>query len=199
MPVSGRALAVLAGGRAERLGGLIKPLLKRPDGRTLIDHLLSVLSPLVDETLIVAPAELAALFSGRVIEDPGSGPGLALAAAARATSRDTLLLVAGDHVAPSAELAERLLAHGSAVVSLDGVLQPTFASYSTRAVRAIDPALQSLRAVLAAVDPFVIDAHQLDAAMLASFEDVDTAADLVRHGLSSDGVPTWSHLAGDQG
>jgi molybdopterin-guanine dinucleotide biosynthesis protein A len=195
------ALVVLAGGRGRRLGGAIKPLLVRPDGRTLLAHLCDVLSPLADETLIVAPRAIAHLFAGRVVEDPGQGPGLALAAAARATASDLILLTAGDQPSPSATLAELLLAKandGGTVVTIDGILQPTFAAYSAAAVRAIDPPETSLRGTCAAIDPFVIDARELDPAMLAAFDDVDTPADLERYRLSLEGVPTWSHLAGEE-
>lgn len=192
-----RALVVLAGGRGRRLGGAIKPLLVRPDGSTLVAHLCDVLSPLVDETLIVAPFAIAHLFEGRVVEDPGQGPGLALAAAARAVSSGTILLAAGDQPHPSAALAERLLASAldrCAVVTIGGVLQPTFAAFATAAVRAIDPPQTSLRGTCEAIGPFVIDARELDPAMLAAFDDVDMPEDVKRHALSLVGVPTWSHL-----
>jgi molybdopterin-guanine dinucleotide biosynthesis protein A len=192
------SLVVLAGGRGERLGGLVKPLLVRPDGRTLIEHLIATLSPLAAETLIVAPEALAPMFSGTVVRDLGEGPGLALAAAARAAGGDRLLVAAGDQPSPSAELARRLLRSGeSAVVSLHGVLQPAFAVYARRAVLAIDPAPASLRAVLAAIAPTVIDAGELPASLLPAFDDVDTEDDVARHGLSTEGVPTWSHLAAE--
>jgi molybdopterin-guanine dinucleotide biosynthesis protein A len=197
-----RTLVVLAGGRGERLGGIVKPLLVRPDGRTLIEHLIATLGPLVDDTMIVAPAGIAPLFAGRVVEDPGEGPGLALGRAVREARGEHLLLVAGDHVAPSAELAERLLAAAGdtgAIVSIEGVLQPAFAAFSTRALARIDPPPRSLTKFAEAIDPVVIDARTLDPELLPSFADVDTEADLSRWGLSTEGVPTWSHLAGRPG
>jgi len=182
-----RALVVLAGGRGERLGGLVKPLLVRPDGRTLIDHLLAALSPLADETLIVAPRAIASLVSASIL-DPGEGPGVALSLAARATACDQILLCAGDQVSPDRALAERLLDAGkSAAVRLGGILQPAFAVYETARVRAIDPPPRSLRGILAAIDPVVIEEEP---SMAAAFEDADTEDDVARHRLSKRGVPT---------
>jgi molybdopterin-guanine dinucleotide biosynthesis protein A len=194
------SLVVLAGGRGERLGGLVKPLLIRPDGRTLIDHLVRTLSPLAGETLIVAPPELVPLFAGDVVSDPGEGPGLALAAAARVARGERLLVVAGDHVSPSAELARMLLdAKETAAIAVEGVLQPTFAVVARESVVAMDPPPRSLRAALVAVKPHVIDARALPPALLDALADVDTEEDLRRWQLSTEGVPTWSHLAAREG
>ncbi len=209
LPLSA-ALVVLAGGRAARLQGLVKPLLVRSDGRTLLAHLLEALAPLVEETVIVAPAAIAGLFPGRVIEDPGRGPGIALITAARALSQPRILAAAGDLVTPSPALGAHLLAspHPAAVVSKDGVLQPAFAAYSTAPLAGLasrddlppggaSGRLSSLRACLSALGAFVIDAGDLAPEMLHAFDDVDTPADVVRALLSTAGVPTWPHLAAD--
>lgn len=181
------ALAVLAGGRADRLGGVIKPLLVRPDGRTLLEAVIETLGPLAGETLVVAPDPIASHFAPhRIIRDPGQGPGLALGAAARATRADLLLCCGGDQISPSRGLAERMLAEaeGQDAVAVAG--QPLFAVYRSAAVRRIDPPPRSLKAYLER-----LGGRRLSDADPLAFSDVDTEEDVLRHHLSKIGVPTW--------
>jgi molybdopterin-guanine dinucleotide biosynthesis protein A len=181
------ALAVLAGGRSDRLGGVIKPLLVRPDGRTVLEAVIETLGPLAGETLVVAPDAIASYFAPhRVVRDPGQGPGFALDSAARATQADLLLCCGGDQISPSRGLAERMLAEaeGQDAVAVAG--QPLFAVYRSTAVRRIDPPLRSLKAYLER-----LGGRRLSHGDALAFSDVDTEEDRVRYRLSKIGVPTW--------
>lgn len=181
------ALAVLAGGRGARLGGLIKPLLVRRDGRTLVGAVIETLSPLADETLVVAPRPIARHFAPyRVVHDPGTGPGHALAAAARATEAELLLCCGGDQLSPSRDLAARMLAAAADQDAVAVTGQPLFAVYRAPAVRRVDPPFASLRAYVRHLSGLRLEADDT-----AAFADVDTEEDLERHGLSRAGVPTW--------
>lgn len=98
MPGAPVTAAILAGGRATRLGGVMKPLLEI-GGRRILDRQLDVLGPLVDEVILVANEAGPFASSGlRVVPDrrPGLGPLAGLEAALEATSHAEVLLVAGD-------------------------------------------------------------------------------------------------------
>lgn len=107
-------LAILAGGRGERMGGALKALLVRPDGLTILDALARTLGPRVRETWLVAPGpRLAALDPGGRLEgvaDAGAGPAEALRAAAAVSRARWLLAVGADQPRPTARLLDRLLA-----------------------------------------------------------------------------------------
>ena len=123
------AAAIVAGGRARRLGGAIKPLLL-VDGRRIIDRQLDVLAPLFPAlAIVVADAasrdQFRALALARrpgvdVICDrpgPGHGPlaGIDAALAWLPAGFDAVVCVGGDmpHLAP-ALLAHLRDAHGTA-------------------------------------------------------------------------------------
>src|SRR4051812_10933938 len=97
-----RAAAILAGGRARRLGGVHKGLLL-VDGEPIVARQLRQLAAHAGELLIVANdvaayAEVAAQHGARVVVDlhPGDGPLAGLEAALSATGAPELLLVACD-------------------------------------------------------------------------------------------------------
>jgi molybdopterin-guanine dinucleotide biosynthesis protein A len=83
--------AILAGGRSSRFGGFPKGALRRPDGSTVVGHLLRVLDGVgVDERVIVANPSHAYGDAGcPVIHDrlPGLGPLGGIEAALRHFSR----------------------------------------------------------------------------------------------------------------
>ena len=100
MTAAGGAVAILAGGRARRLGGVVKPLLL-VEGQRIIDRQLAVLRHLFDRIVIVAnePAPFADLGVA-VIPDrrgPGLGPLAGIdAALAFFSSAPAVVCVAGD-------------------------------------------------------------------------------------------------------
>ena len=105
------AAAILAGGRARRMGGVAKPLLE-VDGRAIVDRLVDALAPYAGE-IVVAVADVAQAPPGlRAIVDvvPGAGPLAGLAAARAAVAAPWLVAVAGDMPYVTAEVIAALLA-----------------------------------------------------------------------------------------
>ena len=195
LPVSDVTLAVVAGGRGRRMGGVSKPRLVHPDGGTLIERLLLALEPLVESTLIVAPAAIAPAFEPlcattapvprRLVFDPGRGPPHAVATVAREVETPWLAAVAADLVKPDRDLLRRLLERRTpdfdAVVPVaDGFAQPLFAVYRTSVLCTEPPA--TLMAWLAALRTLRLTMNAEDA---ASLTDVDTPEDAARYGLST--------------
>ncbi len=89
---------ILAGGRATRMGGAIKPLLV-VDGATILDRQLAVLAPRFAEIIISASDESALARPGvRVVADelPGLGPLAGLAAGMAAARHPLIFAVGGD-------------------------------------------------------------------------------------------------------
>ncbi len=110
--------AILAGGRATRLGGVAKPLLT-VGGERIVDRQVALLARLAREVILVAPSPLAGV-QARAVPDrrPGRGPLAGLEAALLASDADALLVVAGDMPA----LAPSLLAHLAAAPEADAVV-----------------------------------------------------------------------------
>ena len=130
-----RAAAILAGGRAQRLGGVHKGLLVI-DGEPIAARQLRLLAPHADELLVIANdadayAAVAAAGHARVVRDlhPGQGPLAGLEAALAATSASELLLVACD--LPFVDVAALVAAPPAlAVIARAGdVVQPLCARY----------------------------------------------------------------------
>lgn len=136
--------AILAGGRARRLGGVCKPLLE-VGGRRIVDRVREVLVPLCDEVVLVGDAALLGDVGLRVVPDrrPGLGPLAGLEAALEETAGDALLLVGGDMPLIERSLLERLLVAdpGAAAVCFAGEQgsEPLCARYS----RALLPAVRA--------------------------------------------------------
>ena len=182
-------LVVMAGGRGQRLGGVIKPQLQWPDGTSLLDRLLMRLTPYARETLIVAPAEVqSALEVGHPrVDDLGDGPAIATAAASGAVQTGWMALVAGDLVNPQASVLARLIALrapklDAVVPVVDGFDQPLFALYRTQALSVSKKASarpRSFKAWLQQLETHRVSMdHERDA-----FKDVDTPEDLKMYGL----------------
>lgn len=96
---------ILAGGRARRLGGALKPLLL-VDGETILARQRAVLAPRVAEIVIAVagPGPLAEQGVRAVVDTVAdAGPLAGLAAGLAASPRPWLLAVAGDmpHLAPA--------------------------------------------------------------------------------------------------
>lgn len=199
-------VVLLAGGRGERLGGVTKPLLRGRDGQTLLARNLEAYGS-AGRVVVLAPAPLHEALSaalalapgGRtfgavpplasghrveLLEDPGQGPGQALAAALPHLRGEWTFLAAADHPAPAARLCTRLYqaAQGrdGAQVFSGGQAQPMPGMYRRAALK--QPA-RSLRAWLAALDLSVLGAESLTPEERAALVDVDTPEDLARSGL----------------
>jgi molybdopterin-guanine dinucleotide biosynthesis protein A len=190
---------VLAGGRARRLGGVSKPLL-RHGATTLLERALSAAAT-ADRTVVVGPSVPADLLHGadRVQEDPPfSGPVAALAAALAHLDRpdrpEWLLLLAADLVDP-APAVEQLLIEAitaddtvASFLAIDDGGRPQLLLGLHR-TRALTEALRHLpetsgaavRALLAPLPRVLVRVPP------GSTEDVDDADSAARHDIA---VPT---------
>jgi molybdopterin-guanine dinucleotide biosynthesis protein A len=105
------AAAILAGGRARRMGGVAKPLLE-VGGRAILDRLIDALAPHAGE-IVVAVADPAQAPPGlRAVVDasPGAGPLAGIAAARAAIAAPWMIAVAGDMPYVTADVIAALLA-----------------------------------------------------------------------------------------
>jgi ribosomal-protein-alanine N-acetyltransferase len=186
-------LVILAGGRGERMGGVVKPLLRREDGRTILEGIDRALSPLCARTLLVAPADLLPVLDPEArfvdVADEGEGPARALMTAAAAARAEWLFVVAGDQPRMSAALWARLAgettrdAVDAVVAEVDGRRQPLGALYRRAALVALSELPTSLQGMLDRLRTRVVDALALGAEECAAFEDADTPADATRLSL----------------
>ncbi|MFQ5995855.1 MAG: molybdenum cofactor guanylyltransferase MobA [Acidiferrobacterales bacterium] len=128
---------VLAGGRARRMGGIDKGLLTL-NGRPMIEHVLDVLRPQVDNIIINANRnqERYQAFGYEVVPDKVGeyfGPLAGMASAMEATSTKYILTVPCDSPLISDDLTARLYAalldnNAEIAVAHDGErMQPVFA------------------------------------------------------------------------
>jgi molybdopterin-guanine dinucleotide biosynthesis protein A len=181
-------IVLLAGGEGRRLGGLPKPLLRGPDGRTLLERALWAYRA-YGVAWVVAPQVLhpplrAVSPSFRLLDDPGEGPAVALQVVWPALSAEWIWVAAADHPDPEVRLVERLrlaaAGHAGAQVLRQGIAQPMPGIY--RRTAWAGPA-RSLRALFAPLDLAQIDEAELTPSERASLEDVDLPTDVSRHGL----------------
>lgn len=197
-PLEVSAIAILAGGRGRRLGGVIKALLVR-DGSTLLERAVNALrlseGEGTAELVVAAPRDIAARFNAgpyRVVFDPGEGPAHALVEVAHQVSAGWVFAAAVDHVFWTSALVNELRWEAQAgidavLVSNDGVLQPFGALYRTEAIRAAAAHLTrgSLAMLRARMVVRVLDGGRLSDAVLRAFLDVDRPDDLVRLGVDA--------------
>jgi molybdopterin-guanine dinucleotide biosynthesis protein A len=150
-------LAILAGGKGERLGGVAKGLLVH-QGLTFIEHLLS-LETLCREALIVSGDPSYDRFGARRVEDldPGHGAPGGVVTALLCARTPQVLVVACDMPFVTREAARKLIAAvGPADVTCHaraGQLEPMLAVYRASLGprwRARLPEHPSLRALIAA-------------------------------------------------
>ncbi|MCC7370407.1 MAG: molybdenum cofactor guanylyltransferase [Chloroflexi bacterium] len=141
-PVESLTLAILAGGRGSRMGGVDKASLV-VGGRTLLERQLATAGPLASEIIIVANDDVLAGDSRyRVIRDPDPHAGVlpALLAALDAATAPALLLLACDmpfvHRSVCELLLELLEHHDAVVPDVGGHLQPMLAAYRVESCRA---------------------------------------------------------------
>lgn len=190
LPPLSLALAIAAGGRGRRLGGCIKPLLRTPDGVSVVRRQLARLAPGAHEVwLSVTPAVAAALAREVCVPqvlDPGEGPARALAAVAQQARAPWILWIGGDQPAVTPALISRLAAArqpgcGAVVARVGGFRCPLPGLYQTAAVRALDPdtlAGASLQGVLDRLG--AVEVEGVEAAEVAS---INTPEDRARAGL----------------
>jgi molybdopterin-guanine dinucleotide biosynthesis protein A len=195
-PVATVAAAILAGGRARRLGGAVKPLLL-VEGRRILDRQLDVLRPLFGTIVLVANeraafADLDLGFELPIIADrvgSGYGPlgGIDAALAFVRPPIEAVVCVAGDmpFLQPAVLRALRdAPAAGVVVPRLAGRPEPLCARYDRSFAPTIAEAIAAGRlAVHAALEGFGVTFLEEPALRaldptLRTFVNVNTAADL---------------------
>lgn len=142
--------AILAGGRARRLGGARKALLEI-DGRAILDRQLEVLAPRASRVAaVLAAADDDEPFVRRglaVLRDPieGAGPMAGLAAALAWADGEPLLALACDMPFIDERVVDLVVARSRgadlAVPIADGRVQPLLACYGARCRALVDSAL----------------------------------------------------------
>ena len=148
---------------------------------------------LADAVVVSATARvrdaIGAVCARPQIIDDGEGPGRAVGRVAAETCAHWLLVVGGDHPAPCAALAARLVAAARSeddgvAVRIDGRLQPLWALYRRAAVQGA----RSLTGVLESLAPREIDGAALTAEERAAFGGINTPVDLARWGAQVPGA-----------
>ncbi|WP_237358176.1 molybdenum cofactor guanylyltransferase [Rathayibacter tritici] len=193
---------VLAGGRATRLGGAIKPLLPHRDSTLLGTALAAVHG--AERRVVAGPQALASALDGaeHVQEDPPfGGPVAGLAAALplldRPDAPEWVVVLAADLVAPGPAVQRLLEDAASAVqdsllaVDTDGRAQQLLGVHRRRslvdALAALgDPHGASVRALLRGLP------LRLVSVPAGSTDDVDAPTDALRHGIDLSG-PLGAH------
>lgn len=135
------AAAIIAGGRARRLGGVAKPFLM-VGGRTVADRQLAVLRPIFARVMAVVadPADAAAwgMLGVQAVADrvQDGGPLAGVAAALGAAGGDAVVCVAGDMPFLSPALLRALRERAPDADALaprrNGRAEPLCARYATR-------------------------------------------------------------------
>ena len=143
------SLAILAGGRGERLGGVEKGLL-RVEGRTIIERQLELAAGLA-EVLLITPRPgpytglPLRLISGEL---PGRGPGAGLVAALAASTTPWVLMLGCDMPFVTPKVVELLAAErreGVEVIRFEvgGCSQPLLALYRASLAPALSMQLEA--------------------------------------------------------
>ena len=192
-------LAVIAGGRGERLGGVAKGLL-RVEGQPVLARVLA-LGPLVGDVLLVAnePAPYEG-FGVRTVGDVHMGRGApgGVHAALVGARTEWVLAVACDMPFVTREAVRVLLgarAPGVEAVCFQvaGRVEPLLALYRARLAgpwgRALEAGSPSLRALVAGCHARLLPEHTLRAVdpELRAVVSVNTPEDLTRHGAALPG------------
>jgi molybdopterin-guanine dinucleotide biosynthesis protein A len=194
---------VLAGGTAQRLGGIDKASLE-VSGRTLLDHLIGTLPDTVP-IVVAGPRRPTVRPVTYRVEDPaGSGPVAAIAAALAAISTPHVAVVAVD-IPWSGPVVLRLMdelsdagdaGDAEAIIPIDaqGRRQLLCSAWRTTALAAAldrlgDPGGRSVRAL---VDGVVVRERPLSEDEAVMLADIDTPDDLARE-RQRVGRPTLDH------
>lgn len=183
--------AIVAGGKADRLGGQPKGLLM-VEGRRIVDRQLEVLRAVFDRVFLVAndPAPWAGLGL-EIVPDrvPGAGPlaGLDAALGALAGDEDQVVCVAGDMPFLDAQILTLLRDHPPAqavVPRVAGRPEPLCARYARACLPVVQGALAEGRlktqAVLAELETAYVEESTLRAVdpALKFLTNVNTPEDL---------------------
>ncbi len=154
------AAAIIAGGRARRLGGVAKPFLT-VGSRTVADRQLAILRPVFGRVLaVVAEAADAAAWNMLGVEAvvdgvSGAGPLAGVAAALGAVGPGAVVCVAGDMPFLSAALLQALRDGAPAADALvprrRGRAEPLCARYSARLFQEVEARLAARRLALHAL------------------------------------------------
>jgi molybdopterin-guanine dinucleotide biosynthesis protein A len=168
---------VLTGGKSSRMG-TDKALLRLPDGETLLEHAVAVLSPVASEVRLIGSHEkyLNFALASAIVEDifPDRGPLGGIHAALMSTNTELNLILAVDTPAVSVALLEYLIARSEAsdalvvVPEVDGRRQPLCAVYRKDFYRLAQDSLQAGRnrvdGSFEAASTLIIREHELEAA-----------------------------------
>lgn len=189
-------VVVLAGGRAARLGGASKPLLRHPDGRSLLGVLVEAVRAEGLALVAVAPAARRAALEGALpgpwLDDPGEGPAGGLYAAVAASPRGWLCPVGADHPTPAAGLVRWLAGRAEAgdravaVRRADGGLEPLWSLIDAAAVAAL-PAAERPRSLVRLLEQLgarAVPREDVPEPLRLAFADVDTWAEARAAGLA---------------
>lgn len=185
-----RSAAILAGGRARRLGGHDKSALV-VDGVRFLDRQIAALRPLVADILLVGyPGNIPEACTAVEDRVPGAGPLGAIISALVATRADRLLVLAADLPFVTTPFLDSLFGvdeRALAVVPVTGDRwQPLCAVYDRRALRVLSDAFESgersVQRAVAALEPSLVRATAIapddtEGRLLAN---VNTPADLAR-------------------
>jgi ribosomal-protein-alanine N-acetyltransferase len=187
---------ILAGGRGERLGGVLKALLVDDRGLSLLDSIASRFEPAVHSVVIAAPESLRDQLDPRrrfsFVHDRREGPCAALMEAAAALSSEWILLVGVDQPRAGPELLRRLWrertpSSEAVVVRVGEKREPLGALYKRAALvahRGVLAPFASLQSLLDRVQVTLVDERELTQQERAALIDVDTLDDVRALGLS---------------
>jgi molybdopterin-guanine dinucleotide biosynthesis protein A len=139
--------AILAGGSGSRFNGIVKPKIII-GGETIIARILSAMSKIFDEIIIVtnAPSEFEEFGFCKIVCDeiPGSGPLGGIHAALKASSSNAVFVFAGDMPFPDRHIILKMAegyenyACDALVPRIDGYSEPLHSVYSTSLVNAME-------------------------------------------------------------
>ena len=151
---------VLAGGRARRMGGVLKPALE-VGGKRLLDVALDALHG-ASVRVVVGDVDAPQGVLGVVEDPPGGGPVAAIAAALPMLSSPVCVVLAADlpFVRPAhvAQLVASVNGAGAVAVDSAGRDQPLLAAYDVAALRAAlppDVPGTPMRVLVAGLEPLV--------------------------------------------
>lgn len=188
MVAAGVAAAILAGGRAKRLGGRVKMHVE-VGGRRIIDHQLDVLRPLFDDIAIISndPDPFADVGLPVLADEiQGEGPLRGIATALAWSPKPRVFVVAGDMPFLNADAIRYLIAKSGQVVVpvLNGHADPLHAVYQRAVIavvrRRLGAGKRKAAELLDEVEPTRVDANELREfdPELRCLTNVNTPADL---------------------
>jgi molybdopterin-guanine dinucleotide biosynthesis protein A len=140
MPEKALLGGIFVGGRASRMGGVAKGLLKAPSGETLVERWRRLFTEIGATSVLVGCHDAYADLDIECIADdpPHIGPIGGLVALLARAAGDRVIAVACDMPFVSLELLDKLASHGSAAPVVaprhDDLWEPLFARYDASRV-----------------------------------------------------------------